>query len=79
MTGDELRKMLDSMRHALGLNRQSKPYRNYFCDRVSPRKEIKAAVSKGLMRAGHKINDGRDRYYFVTDAGAAVLGVRLPS
>ena len=69
------------LEHSLGLGYlQKKPYRNYFCagpggaDRAS----CEALVALGLMETGHAINGGRDRYFFVTEAGAAAVGHALP-
>lgn len=69
--------------HSLGLDRgrgTKKPYRNYFC--AGPGGPDRAAcedlAARGLMSAGHTINDGRDRYFFVTEAGAAAVGHELP-
>ena len=50
---------------------KDREYRNYFCAEVgSPDDQLVTALCEmGLMRKGHKINDGRDYYAYVTVAG----------
>lgn len=67
--------------HSLGLDNgrgTTKPYRDYFCASVGSLSDAscEALVARGLMRYGH--NDGRARYYFVTETGAAAVGHKLP-
>jgi hypothetical protein len=64
------------LKHALGLEGSFKhrhPYRNYYCAEVGGEDdaEITRLVEMGLMRKGPTINDGRDYYAFVTEAGKA--------
>ena len=66
------------IRHALGLNYKRRPYRNHYCD-AADAPELAALVAKGLMKAGRIINNGDDRYYHVTSAGAAMVGSKLPA
>ena len=68
----------DIIRHSLGLGMSSKPYRNRYCIRDGePR--LEALVSAGWMERGDTLNSGRDRYYHVTEAGAAAVGAKLPN
>lgn len=66
---------LDIMRHATGLSRSKKAYRNYFCadEHHSDMPLINDLVAAGLMQAARKINDGRDTIYIVTTAGASMI------
>jgi hypothetical protein len=65
----------DIMRHALlgGSGKYRKPFRNYFCANVGGEfdADIEYLVSVGLMTKGPLINDGRDYYAQVTEAGKA--------
>lgn len=68
--------------HSLGVEyprgkRKPKPYRNYYCAEIHDAR-LPALVQKGLMQAGRVINDGRDQYFHVTEAGAAAVGHQLP-
>lgn len=68
--------------HSLGVshprgNLKPKPYRKYYCTFAAD-PEFEAMVAAGLMCAGGKINEGRDQYYIVTEAGATAVGHKLP-
>ena len=52
-------------------------FRNGYCTRLAD-PELEAMVNMGWMAHGPVINDGRDCYYFVTEAGAAAVGKQLP-
>jgi hypothetical protein len=67
-----------NIEHALGLGSAKKPYRRHYCTYASD-PELEAMVEAGWMVRGNKINDGRDQYYFVTEAGAKAVGHDLPS
>lgn len=74
----------DIIRHSLGLTSASnvgkkrpKPYRNYYCTRDG-NPELEALVTLGVMCRANALNDGRDRYYVVTEAGAKAVGSHLP-
>lgn len=64
------------MRHALGLNRGNREYRNYFVTGpgTTDYPHCEALVAAGLMarRAGSQLSGG-DFIYSVTDTGRAVL------
>jgi hypothetical protein len=69
------------IRHSLfGSSGAKKPFRNYFCASVGG--EYDAAITRlvglGLMSRGRTINQGRDYYAYVTEAGAAEIGAKLP-
>lgn len=70
------------IRHALGLDLyRSKSllgFRNYYCTVVGTSEfaVLKSMVQAGLMREGVKINDGRDQYFHVTEAG--INAINLP-
>lgn len=61
--------------HSLGLTQAGESYRNHFCagDDHDDMPQIKSLVQLGFMRASHKINQGRDTIYVVTEAGKAAL------
>jgi hypothetical protein len=61
----------DIMRHALGLDQRRESFRNHYCAAVgSPDDgEVRTLIEKGLMVKGETINDGREYYAHVTDAG----------
>lgn len=70
----------EKLEHALGLGRPDKvrdgvTYRNHFCAKDGDA-DMEALVRLGLMRRGHKINDGQDRYYHATGAGMTLVGIR---
>jgi hypothetical protein len=73
----------DIIRHSLGydypdkIRRNRGPYRNYYCA-GNGSIALEAMVAQGWMNRGSVINDGKDRYYHVTDAGAAAAGVAMP-
>lgn len=76
------REQREILRHALGLDPSGKdprqgqrkaplePYRNHYCTHDGDPK-LEALVTLGLMERGRRLNDGRDRYYHVTEAGKA--------
>ena len=66
------------LQHSLGITDGGKEYRNYYCA-VTDDPQLEALTRSGLMVRGHKINDGRNRYYFVTDDGRKVAYKNLPS
>lgn len=70
------------LEHAIGHppKGKQKPYRNYYCAEVgSPDAVlIDELVSMGLMTKGPLINDGRDFYAYVTEAGASEVNGTLP-
>jgi hypothetical protein len=61
---------LEMMRHAT-----SHPGRNYYCVEVGTPddEDWRQLVVAGLAQSGRIINDGRDVYYHLTDAGKAAL------
>ncbi len=65
----------DIIKHSLGITYKPEPYRNYFCadEGHADMPTINSLVQLGFMRMSHKINDGRDSIYVVTDAGRAAL------
>lgn len=68
------------IRHSLGLTNpraKGKPYRNHYCADAEDQR-LEPLVEAGLMRRGGIINEGRNRYYHVTAAGAAAVGSELP-
>lgn len=68
---------LTIMRHTVGIQvGRKRTDRNYFCSTTGDPKMMRL-VGLGLMTAGHKINDGRDQYFFVSDDGLALLGLSL--
>ncbi len=71
-------KQKKNMLHALGLDYKKKPYRNYYC--CSENHEgWKDLVEKGLAtkRESSLLSRG-DVYFFVTEEGSKLLGVKLP-
>lgn len=71
----------DIMRHSLfGSGNSKKPYRNYYCVSVGSPDDLVIGhlVDLGLMKYGHVINDGKERYAIVTEAGAAEIDAKLP-
>jgi hypothetical protein len=64
----------ETMLHALGSSRATRQLgsRNYFCTKDGD-PELELLVSQGLMQLGPTINDGRDRYYYVTTQGKDYL------
>ena len=77
--------LLHIVTHALGfygkprgrLNRRWS-YRNCFCAPIADPDSLatmQRLVDTGWMVAGRTINEGRDRYYHVTDDGARAAGV----
>lgn len=66
-----MKRKVEILQHALGLNRQSKPYRNYYCVAIGGGdfKLLMEMCRDGLCKAGTVINDGYDQYFNVTEAG----------
>lgn len=75
----------DLILHALGLTPRGGrmrrwSYRNHYCACVHVVSDSEDAILAGMVDqdwlvAGRTINDGRDRFYHVTRAGAVVAGV----
>lgn len=71
------------LRHSLGLDihGHGKMYREHYCQPIDFESQtltdIRDMIARGLMIEGNKINDGRDQYFLVTEAGkkAAVESV----
>ena len=71
----------DILGHALGMNYRPRVDRNYYCASLrdgAPPAEIAGLVSHALLVPGRAINDGQDRYYYVTDVGIAVATLAFP-
>ena len=71
----------DILGHALGLNYTPRQDRNCYCASLSagaPPRDIAELVRQGLLAPGRALNEGRDRYYVVTDAGIAVAKLAFP-
>lgn len=71
--------MREKLGHAVGLDyphqvKRGVTWRNYYCASDGDA-DLEALVSAGLMER-HAINEGRDRYYFATQAGLALVGIR---
>ena len=72
----------DILRHALGLGRSEREYRNHFV--IGPGStdypHCEALVAEGLMtrREGHPLSGG-DPIYYVTDEGKAVARHKTPN
>lgn len=64
----------DIIRHSLGLTQSKKPYRNHYCANISDSR-LEPLAEAGLMERGSVINEGRLRYYHVTQAGAQAVGL----
>jgi hypothetical protein len=65
------------IRHSLGLTRSRKAYRTHYCTRDGD-PALEEMVTAGWMERGDKLNEGRDRYYHVSAAGAKAVGSKLP-
>lgn len=69
---------LNILCHSLGIkdDGSGKDYRNHYCIPIDFESkdltEIRDLVARGLMAAGSKLNEGRDQYFHVTDAGRKV-------
>jgi len=76
---------LHILQHSLGADkfgrnhedvRRGPYYRDYYCAGLENNKimgDILYLVSMGWMRAGHKLNEGRDQYFHVTEAGRIAM------
>ncbi len=64
--------------HALGVSVRGRVYRDHYYTTIGdPR--LEGLVSMGLMQRGGIMDNGRNQYYFVTEAGAAAVGHKLAS
>lgn len=63
------------MRHSLGLPQGKGAYRNHFCAGAGHADVplLEALCAEGYMTLSHRINDGRDGIYIVTDSGRRLL------
>lgn len=74
---------IEKLRHALGLDYPSRvkkgvTWRSHYCA-ADGDADMEALVAAGLMSRGHAINGGRDRYYFATEAGQRLVGIKRVS
>lgn len=74
---------LHILQHALGVDQygNGRPYRDYYCAcrEDSPTlRNIQEMVALGWMREGHKINEGTDQYFFVTQLGVSAMRAASP-
>jgi len=74
---------LHILQHALGVDKygQGKPYRDYYCcglDDAATLLDLRVLVTLGYMREGHKINEGRDQYFFVLPSGLSAMRGHSP-
>lgn len=70
---------LEQLEHALGLDYPEKvkdgvTWRSHFCANDG-NADMEALVRAGLMERGRTINEGRDRYYYATEAGQRLVGI----
>ena len=69
------------LRHTLGARADSPKrqhgYRNYFCAGIGSEDYLMCMemVENGLMRSGHKINEGRDQYFHALREGCEAIGL----
>lgn len=73
-------KQLKKLEHSLGLDYPEKvkdgvTWRKHYCAEDGDA-DMEALVLAGLMERGHAINEGRDRYFFATEAGQRLVGIR---
>lgn len=63
--------------HALGSSTRGSRlgWRDYYCA-ADGDPDCEANVDAGLMIRGNTINDGRNRYYFVSDKAKKLIGVK---
>jgi len=70
-------RMIEILRHSLGLDMhgRGRMYRSYYCLPIdfesTDRSCIREMVAAGLMKEGNTLNEGKDQYFYVTDAGRA--------
>lgn len=77
-------RQLEILRHSLGLDMhgRGRMYREHYCIPINFESDdltaIREMASDGLMEEAHKINEGRDQYFIVTELGkaAATHGVK---
>lgn len=74
---------LHILQHSLGVDQfgQGNCYRDYYCvglDNAATMASINDLVARGWMRAGSKINDGRDQYFIVTQLGLSAMKGHSP-
>jgi hypothetical protein len=69
----------DILRHSL-CGSGSRPYRNCYCVESGciDDRSIQQLINMGLMKRGRTINEGRNYYAHVTDAGAKEIDLELP-
>lgn len=73
---------LDNLQHMLGVNQAYKKRdwgnRNSFCCEIgSPTEQrMVSLVYQGLVSRGAEINDGRDVYFYATEAGCRAAGLK---
>jgi hypothetical protein len=72
VSGEQLRKM----KHALGLGRKKRPYRNYFFVN-SPDNDWDDLVNKGFAKKTEGINEGSIVYYLTFEAVKLIYGKRM--
>lgn len=66
---------LEIMKHALGIGRKSKPYRNYyFCSDDNDWNEL---ISKGFAKRYEAHTDGKYYYYLTFEAVKLIYGKRI--
>ncbi len=75
---------LHILQHSLGVDKygQGKPYREHYCvglDNAAMLADLRALVAQGWMREGHKINEGRDQYFYVTQLGLSAMKAHSPT
>jgi hypothetical protein len=75
---------LHILQHSLGCDKfgRGKLYRDYYCVGLTNDKtlaDIQALVALGWMRPGHKINEGRDQYFHVTQLGISAMKGHSPA
>lgn len=64
------------LRHSL-CGGATKPYRNYYAASICVFPQMETLVAKGFMRKGNLLPYGA--YYHATRAGAAAIGLSLPT
>lgn len=71
----------ENLIHMLGVGnhiaKSQRGYRNYFCAGIGCTDEAQMMEMErlGLVRRGHKINDGQDVFYHATEAGMDAIGM----
>ena len=72
----------DILSHALGGDyprkiKRGRGFRNYYASELNDR-DCLDLVDRGYLSVGRTFNDGECRYWYVTEAGAAAVGLKLP-